>query len=224
MLTFNELIEALRNRLQGPLPGMQAQLAMAPDYRQDPKQLQIEGKACQEAAVLIPLYPDGQRPMMLLIARPMHLKAHGGQISFPGGRREAEEPLWQTALRETTEELGIPTDALTLLGPLTPLYIPVSNFCVHPFVGSLQTLPPLKPCSEEVAAVLHVPLEQLLDPDARRCALWNVRGRAAWVPFFEVETYRIWGATAMILAEFLALVRTLPQLHAPPASTDLSCS
>ena len=213
MLTFHEVIDALRQRLQGPLPGTQAQLTMAPAHRQDPEQFRAERKMCQEAAVLVPIYPELSHPMVLLIVRPANLKSHGGQISFPGGRREADEPLWQTALRETEEELGILATSITLLGALTPLYIPVSHFCVYPFVGSLQALPPLKPCPEEVAAVLRVPLERLLDPHAQRCELWDIRGQRTQVPFFEVESHRIWGATAMILAELLALLRDLSHIH-----------
>uniref|UniRef100_UPI000B3399DD NUDIX hydrolase n=1 Tax=Rhodothermus marinus TaxID=29549 RepID=UPI000B3399DD len=104
------------------------------------------------------LFPEQERPHLLLVERPSHLKEHGGQIGFPGGRREPGETLQETALREAHEELGLPPERIELLGALTPLYIPVSNFCVHPFVGAIAPLPELRPCPEEVQAVLRVPL------------------------------------------------------------------
>ncbi len=205
-LTFAACISLLRQRLAGPLPGTAVQLQMAPAYRQVPEQLRIEGKPCREAGVLALLFPEQERPHLLLIARHSHLKEHGGQIGFPGGRREPGETLQETALREAREELGLPPEHIELLGALTPLYIPVSNFCVHPFVGAIAPLPTLRPCPEEVAAVLRVPLAVLLDPASRRRERWTIRGQDVMVPFFEVGSYRIWGATAMMLAELLALL------------------
>jgi len=204
--TFAECIALLRQRLAGPLPGTAAQLQMAPEYRQTPEQLRIEGKPCREAGVLALLFPEQGRPHLLLVERPSHLKEHGGQIGFPGGRREPGETLPETALREAHEELGLPPEQIELLGALTPLYIPVSNFCVHPFVGTIAPLPELHPCPEEVQAVLRVPLAALLDPASRRRERWTIRGRDVMVPFFEVDSHRIWGATAMMLAELLALL------------------
>ncbi|WP_397547251.1 NUDIX hydrolase [Rhodothermus marinus] len=204
--TFAECIALLRRRLAGPLPGTTAQLQMAPEYRQTPEQLRIEGKPCREAGVLALLFPEQERPHLLLVERPSHLKEHGGQIGFPGGRREPGETLQETALREAHEELGLPPERIELLGALTPLYIPVSNFCVHPFVGAIAPLPELRPCPEEVQAVLRVPLAALLDPAGRRRERWTIRGRDVMVPFFAVGSHRIWGATAMMLAELLALL------------------
>ncbi len=205
-LSFQECIALLRQRLAGPLPGAAAQLQMAPEYRQLPEQFGIAGKPCREAGVLILLFPEEERPHLLLVVRPSHLKEHGGQIGFPGGRREPNETLQETALREAYEELGLPPDQIELLAPLTPLYIPVSNFCVHPFVGYIASLPTLHPCPEEVEAVLRIPLATLLDPASRRRERWTIRGRTVMVPFFAVQHYRIWGATAMMLAELLALL------------------
>ncbi|SHK16868.1 NUDIX hydrolase [Rhodothermus profundi] len=206
-LTFAECIARLRQRLAGPLPGIAAHLQMAPAYRQSPDQLRVEGKPCREAGVLALLFPEQDDPYLLLVARPAHLKDHGGQIGFPGGRREQGETLQETALREAYEELGLPPERIDVLGALTPLYIPVSNYCVHPFVGCIASLPELRPCPEEVEAVLRIPLTALLDPTNRRRERWMIRGQAVMVPFFAIQHYRIWGATAMMLAELLALLR-----------------
>lgn len=205
-LTFAECLMLLRQRLAGPLPGPEAQRQMAPESRQTPEQLHMAGQPCREASVLTLLFAEQEHPYLLLVMRPSHLKEHGGQIGFPGGRREPGETLQETALREAYEELGVSPEQIELLGALTPLYIPVSNFCVHPFVAYIAPLPTLHPCPEEVEAVLRIPLSALLEPTSRRQERWTIGGRNVLVPFFEVGPYRIWGATAMILAELLALL------------------
>lgn len=204
-LSFAAQMEALRQRLAKPLPGQEAHFTMAPIYRQNPALSRIDGKPCREAAVLAMLFPVDEAPHVLLTARPDTMRDHAGQVSFPGGRREEAETLLETALREADEEVGLAPDAVDVLGPLTPFYIPPSNFCVHPFVGALSTLPDLYPHDEEVAAIIHAPLKHLLAPGTRRREPRTIRGKTFEIPFFAVESYTVWGATAMMLAELLAV-------------------
>ena len=208
---FLDQVGRLRERLAAPLPGTAAQFSMAPAFRQDPSLASTKDKPCREAAVLALLFPHDGTPHLLLTVRRDDLPHHPGQISFPGGRRESGETLVETALREAEEEVGLPPPHVDVLGELSPLYIPPSNFCVHPFVGAATTLPPLSPQDAEVAAVLRVPLSVLLDPSTRQMAPWTLRGRTVDVPFFAVDSYTVWGATAMMLAELLAVLHDVTE-------------
>lgn len=202
---FVPTIAHLRRRMADPLPGINAQLRMAPAYRQNETLTTIDDKDCREAGVLALLFPIEEEPHLLLTVRRDDLKQHGGQISFPGGRREADETLLETALREAHEEVGVVPEEVEVLGQLTPLYIPPSNFCVHPFVGTLSFTPVLYPQDAEVSAVLRVPLAHLLTPATLRREPWNLRGQEIDVPFLDVDGHKVWGATAMMLGELLAL-------------------
>ncbi len=206
MASFHATAETLRRRLLGPLPGHAAHLTMAPSHRLDRALLSVAGKTCREAAVLVLLYPLADQPVLVLTARPPQMREHGGQVAFPGGRREVGETLVQAALREAREEVGLDARCVEVLGALTPLYIPPSRFCAYPFVACCAAPPVLVPLEAEVARVLHVPLSHLLGPQSRRQGRWDVRGEPSEVPFYQVEEYPVWGATAMMLAELLALV------------------
>ena len=204
-LSFDAAVAHLRHRLTEPLPGPDAQLAMAPVYRQDPSMARVADKACREAGVLALLFRRDDVPTLLLTVRRDDLPDHPGQISFPGGRREPGETLPEAALREAHEEVGLYPEHVDLLGALTPLYIPPSNFCVYPFVGMTDFHPDLQPHDVEVERLLPVPLPHLLDPATRRREPWMLHGREVEVPFLDVEGHKVWGATAMMLNELLAL-------------------
>ena len=152
------------------------------------------------------LFPLDEQLMTVLTVRPSTLKHHGGQISFPGGRRESGETHLETALRECEEEIGISPDVLDVLGPLTPLYIPPSNFCVYPFVASMAERPLYQVQEEEVDTVLEVPVNHLLKPVTRREAAYTLQGQNLMVPYYAVDEHQVWGATAAMLAELLAML------------------
>jgi 8-oxo-dGTP pyrophosphatase MutT (NUDIX family) len=154
-------------------------------------------------AVLLLLFAEGQELRLVLTRRRDDLQSHAGQISFPGGRREPGEPLEMTALRETQEEIGVPAAEITLLGALSTVYIMPSDFEVHPFVGWHPGRPILLPQEREVAAIIEAPLADLLDPANRREEDWDIRGFQLRVPFLQLGPHQVWGATAMILSEFL---------------------
>ncbi len=163
----------------------------------------------REGAVLLLLYPRGEHTCVLLTRRRDDLQAHAGQISFPGGRRERMETLAQAALREAHEEVGVEPSRVQLLGELTPLYIPPSDFQVHPFVGWHEQPAAFTPQPSEVAELLETPVRLLLDSQSRQEEVWNQRGMELRVPFFSIGPHKVWGATAMILSEFLERLRVV---------------
>jgi 8-oxo-dGTP pyrophosphatase MutT (NUDIX family) len=199
-------IEHVRAAMRGPLPGFTAQITMAPRPRAFSPPPGVEAR---QAGVLLLLYPIRGLLHLALTVRTASLNHHGGQISLPGGGwEEGDASLQETALREAQEEIGIATDGLELLGSLTPLYVPPSNNLVHPLVAYAQQRPALRPDPTEVAELLEVPLHLLLDPATRREEDWMWRGARLHVPFYAVGEHKVWGATAIILAEFVALLTT----------------
>lgn len=164
----------------------------------------LPGKA-REGCVLLLLYCHNEELHLVLTRRREDLSVHAGQISFPGGRREPGEPCHAAALRETREEIGVPPTAVALLGQLGDLYIPPSDFEVRPFVGHYlpEGRPAFQPAECEVAEILETPLSALLDDTARKIGTREWRGVSFPVPYFDVNGYMVWGATAVMLSEFL---------------------
>ena len=206
-LPLSSLTDRLTERLEQPLPGHEAHLAMAPRYPARRADLSVDERDCRTAGVLILLLPQEDDPAVVLTVRREHLPNHAGQISFPGGQREGNESLLDAALREAEEEVALPPSSVRMLGRLTPLYIPPSDFCVHPFVGHPESAPELHPTDEEVERVLRVPLAHLLDPATHSTETRRLGGTDVEMPYYDVAGRTVWGATAMMLAEFLAVVR-----------------
>lgn len=212
-LPHSKVVAALRARLaraDEPLPGLKAQLTLSPPFRGDPEGLKEIASGCRRAAVLILLYPleDGRSGLVLTL-RQRALQAHSGQISLPGGSIDEGETAVEAALREAFEEVGVPQDQPEVLGALTELYIPPSHFCVTPVVAALDTRPALRRQPDEVAALIEAPLAILLDPATRVEAERRIGGNMVLVPYYAVDGYEVWGATAMILAELTALLAPL---------------
>ncbi len=194
-----------------PLPGLKAQELMA--GRVLPMQVDVPDNA-RISAVLCLLYPVQYELNVLLMKRMTDSTAHSGQVSFPGGSKEyADKDLITTALREANEEVGIDASDILILGALTPLYIPVSNFMVHPFVGYAQNKPSVNPSKKEVAHIIEVPLEKLFHRDTKTIAEVISPARPKMVR--KVNAYVlddgtvIWGATAMILSELEMLMKNI---------------
>jgi 8-oxo-dGTP pyrophosphatase MutT (NUDIX family) len=200
------LIDRIERGLRSPLPGLPAQLRMVPEPRPGTKAyFEVEG-TCLKAGVLVLLYKRDGGLRLLLTRRTDRVLHHRGQISFPGGEQHPGESLEATALRETQEELGLDLASVRIMGKLTPLYIPPSNFCIYPTVAFLPGRPEFRPQPDEVADVIEAPLEYFLGPGIIRSETWDLGDRTAVVPFYEYDGHKIWGATAMVLAEFLALL------------------
>jgi len=200
------LLGRIEKGLWAPLPGIPAQLRMAPEPRPGSKAYFEVEDTCLKAGVLVLLYPRDGSLRVLLTRRTERVLHHRGQISLPGGERHEGESLEATALRETQEELGLDLGTVRVLGKLTPLYIPPSNFCIYPTVAVIPGAPEFLPQPDEVAEVIEVPVDHLTDPGNVRRETWVIGGRDVAVPFYDHEGHKIWGATAMVLAELLALL------------------
>lgn len=201
--------QKIKQALQKPLPGWEAHRQMFPPTRQMYEQDMSPQANYRESSVLVLLYPPAAAEdlHLVLIKRAEYNGVHSGQISFPGGGREGDESLQTTALREADEEVGIVPAELSMLGALSPLYIPPSNFLVYPFVAYQPYRPAFRPDHREVAAVIEAPLALLRDPATRRHtkATYPALGEIE-IPYFNVYGHQVWGATAMILSEFLAII------------------
>ena len=204
------MLDHVRSALQQPLPGLAAQLRMAPPGR--PTQMPHTEPPPREAGVLMLLYPKNGALHFVLTCRTERLGNHSGQISFPGGRREPSDvDLAATALRETDEELGVNPDHIEVLGQLTPLYVPPSHFLMQPIVAYTQHAPNFTPNPNEVAEVIEAPLSVLLDEatkGAQLRALISQNGKQQLTPHYRIADHTVWGATAMVLSEFEHLLRS----------------
>lgn len=199
--------DALRQRLNLPLPGLDAQLRMAPRPRltwnphADPP--------LRDAAALVLLYPRDGVWWLPLTLRASTLPHHTSQVSLPGGRVDPGETLEQAALREAHEEVGVEPANVTVLGQLTPLPVPISRYLLHPVVGVAPSRPDFRVASAEVDRLIETSIPHLLSADTQRVHQ-RPRYRDAEgtmdVPHFEVDGAQVWGATAMVLSELLAIV------------------
>lgn len=197
-------IKLLQEKVREDLPGLHVQLEMAPVTRLSFK----KPEETKKAGVLILLYPKNNIYYLVFIQRPTYNGAHSGQISFPGGQfEEADDNLIKTALRESYEEIGICTEDVKVLGSLSPLYIPVSNFEVKPVVGYLSYTPKFKADPIEVNHIIELPLYEVADIQNKDEVDMHIRGEVFRVPCFYPASYKIWGATAMILSELIHVIR-----------------
>lgn len=167
-----------------------------------------DGSTPRQSAVLLLLYPHQKQLWLPLTVRSFSLAKHRGEVSLPGGAADPDDPdLVTTALRETEEELGIAAATISVLGNLTPFYIPASNFELLPVVGYIEQLPPLRPNPAEVAQVLHIPLALLADRRIVQQEVWQLHERQMRVEYFAIQDYKVWGATALLLSELIARVQ-----------------
>ena len=229
-MRFNDVVAQLEQALTRELPGAAAQERLAPMPRRQwpagfnparirdaaglllvfPKTIDAEpAETAEESHSLrVPrvLRLTLDQAHIVLTVRADTLGRHGGQVSLPGGVIDPGETFEQAALREAHEEVGLAQEQVRVLGALTPLDIPVSGFRLHPIVGASETRPRLAPAFGEVARILEIDIDELLAPD---CVVHTPRERDGvtfTVPGFHVQGVEIWGATAMVLAEFLSLL------------------
>jgi 8-oxo-dGTP pyrophosphatase MutT (NUDIX family) len=207
-MQFADVVARLEDAFTRELPGAAAQAHLAPIPRR-PWPNGFGEEQIRHAAGLLLVFPtatNAQQAHILLTVRADTLGRHGGQVSLPGGVVDAGETFEQAALREAREEVGLSTDLVRVLGTLTPLDIPVSGFRLHPIVGVSERRPQLTPAVREVARILEPAIDSLMAPDCVVHARRARDGVAMTVPGFHLEGVEIWGATAMVLAEFLSLL------------------
>jgi 8-oxo-dGTP pyrophosphatase MutT (NUDIX family) len=205
-------LDRIRSALKRPLPGLAAQIKFAPEYRIESLRQSPPANA-RPAGGLILLYPHRGEWYFPLIHRTANGDdRHSGQISLPGGSQEAGESLQQTALREACEEIGAACAGIEVLGSLSTIYIPPSNFVVTPTVGYVEPRPDFHCDTSEVEELIEAPLAALFDPAVMRREAWELRGMKVEVPFYQIGTYKVWGATAMILSEFSMVLESGQQV------------
>jgi 8-oxo-dGTP pyrophosphatase MutT (NUDIX family) len=196
-------LDRLEEAILRPLPGERVQTAMTPERRRLER---VERSDWKKAAVLLLLHPAEVGLALPLTRRRDDLPVHAGQISLPGGSIEEGEGPEEAALREAFEEIGIRREAVRVLGRLSPLRIAPTGFEVIPILAFVQERPLYILEEREVAEIIELPLTRLLESDARRSEEWEIHGGPSLVPFWQVGTHKVWGATAMILAELAWLI------------------
>lgn len=202
-----DFVAKLRERLAHPLPGYTAHRLMSPVPRAGTEPGYVPPIPPRRGGVLALFYPHNGLLHLPLILRPTYDGVHSGQVSFPGGGEEKRDTsLTATALREAYEEVGILPEEVEILGHLSKLYIEPSNFEVYPTVGWMAQRPIFHIDPNEVARLLEVPFNAFQEPTNRYEEQWNLRGRQVRVPFFKIEGQTVWGATAMILSELMAVI------------------
>lgn len=207
-MEFARFVVLLEQRLQKPLPGISAQLKMSSIARLQKLMRFSSHDDARQSSVLILLYPLEGKTGLVLMLRPEYGGIHSGQISLPGGKHEeTDESLIYTALREAQEEIGIDPTQVQILGQLTEIYIPPSNFMVTPIVGHLASQPRFTADPKEVAKIIEIRLDDLLDEKNRQMKKMKLSlGFSLKVPSYYINDNIIWGATAMILSELKEIV------------------
>ena len=204
---FLSWIEKLSRKLKENLPGSLAHKDLMPATRKE-ELLKLPEQLPRKSAVLLLFYPVNERPVLLFIKRAIDGGVHSNQIAFPGGQYEpADSSLQQTALRESNEEVNTEPYRVTILGSLTKLYIPPSNFEVTPFVGYTLNRPDFIP-NEEVEKIMEISAIDLLKPESLQVRTLQYRtGKKIEVPCFYLDNEIVWGATAMIVNELIMIMR-----------------
>lgn len=208
-MTLDEAVLKIENTLaHGALPGAEAQYKMSAMGRRTRVSETFGTKAHKVGAVLILLYPHQGDLLFPLTQRHTYKGAHSGQVSLPGGKIEPQDVGTDaTALRETHEEIGVAPEHVRLLGKLTELYIPPSNFLVHPYVGYAEQRPEMKKDDFEVAELFEGNIKSLLDENTVEETKVPIPGNMKIkTPYFNIHEKVVWGATAMILSELRELL------------------
>lgn len=208
-MPMEQIEQALRVRLSGTLPGVDAQMRFVPSPTRPGWRLDHYPEDARIAAALLLIYPREEGIAIALTVRASGLARHPGQISLPGGAADPGESLAETALREASEEIGIDPSAVRVLGELTPVHVLVSGFTLHPVVGVTDTRPDFIASPDEVEEVIEVSLDDLRDASRIRKGTRIREGMAVEYPYFDLAGHQVWGATAMVLGEFVCVLDEL---------------
>ena len=199
-------IERIKKKLDGDLPGREAQEIMAPTLRfagvefPDPSLSRTSG-------VLLLLYPRRGELSTVFIER-TEFGPHGGQISLPGGKMEEHDrDVKSTALREAMEEIGVEQEKIQVMGQLSTLFVPHSNFTINPVIGFHNEIPEFVKNKEEVKSIISISLKELFDQRNKGVKTFINGSKTIHAPYYDAFGHVIWGATAMIISEFEILIK-----------------
>lgn len=209
-MNFDEFLISVSKIKNIPLPAEASQFKMSPPFRRELMKRQKEKmKNPNKAGVLALFYPDeSRRTKFVLILRNTYNGVHSGQVGFPGGKLElGDKSLEEAAIRETYEEIGVPTENIEVVKELTELYIPPSNFYVKPYLGITNETPSFIKDESEVQEIIEVLLRHFIDDDnvimKSVSTSYNVEIE---VPAFHLNDHVVWGATAMMMSEIKDLL------------------
>ncbi len=212
-MKFEEFLKSVSKIENIRLPAAASHFKMVPPFREALLKKQEEAiKKAKHAGVLALFYPNkNKQTKFVLILRKTYKGVHSAQVAFPGGKLEEQDTsLQDTALRETFEEVGVPSHTVQIIKKISQVYIPPSNFYVQPFIGVIQTTPKFIKQDDEVEALIEVDLEHFLDEQS----LITKKVKTSYsieveVPAFKLNDYVVWGATAMMLSEIKDLLKQL---------------
>ena len=204
--------DLLKHKFELPLPGLNSHLKMAPEHRAEELKNKLDLiQNARKSAVMILFFQEDNVLKMIVIRRSVYVGIHSGQIAFPGGRYEEEDgDVRVTALREIEEEIGISEDKIEIIGRLSDIYVPPSNFLISVFAGFLAKKPQYKIDEREVDEVIEIPFSDFFKPDVVKQKDFYVNSIKAVsnAPYFDVTNAEIWGASAMVISELLDMLKT----------------
>lgn len=210
-MDFSDFLKLIPKIETAFLPGEQAHAKMSPPERREiMKTIDIKAKNPKEAAVMMLFYPRNEKTNLILIIRNAYPGVHSSQIAFPGGKIERQDASFmEAALRETHEEVGILPNQITVVREFSQVYIPPSNFLVHPFLGYSCEELIFKPDPNEVAGLIEMPLDHFLDDQNMEMQhMPTSYSESIGVPVFTLQDHRVWGATAMMMSELKEVLKS----------------
>jgi 8-oxo-dGTP pyrophosphatase MutT (NUDIX family) len=210
-MRYNDIIEKIEFGLKNDLPGFDSQKLLAPEFREEELKKSFPNSKTKKSAILILIFEKNGTAYTVMTKRSMNLNNHPGQISFPGGRIDKIDKSSEfAALRETNEELGLKLDDIKIIGELSSLYIPPSDFIVQPFIGTIYEKDfNLQPNPAEVDRIMIIPLKLFLnDNEIKKFEFKTKDGKVRNSPCFYWQGECIWGASAMIISELRHVLKS----------------
>ena len=200
-----DIIKQIQHAIQHQLPGEDAHIPMSPLKRKKSSEAYKLASNVKKSSVALILFSKNEELYSILIQRPLYKGNHSGQVCLPGGKYDPEDKdLLDTSLRESYEETGIPRDHLKFLGELTPVYIPVSNYYVAPYVFYINKVPEVFPDEREVQEIFFFKIKEILNKENTKRTTISISENKVLpdIPYFHIKNKIVWGATALILNEF----------------------